>query len=322
MDYNLIKDNPVDIDVILQQLHRQIVKENIRDYIVILGDSVAYSGPGAANQSIGYYMQQMSGHKQHAIFNLAMPAMQTGDIYTMLLKMDQYHISSDKVIINLVYSGFARRESGPAIVFWLKNSLQQLDPASFEKMLPFMFGFQPVTAPTDKLKQYITENAALYRYRDFIKKGFKNAYNIGSPAYPANEPLGDNRPWYEKEGLSTLLHTPEYEKGFAPEAFNMSLDNPQIFFLEKIIDHQKNKKTLFFMAPVNDKLFADQVHAKGYVANRARVKAYFGDKPVLYIDLQGLIDNKLFTDHVHLTAAGYQQMAQTIWNQYQKGAEH
>src|SRR5664280_911434 len=90
MDYNLAKDNLESIDVILERISRQIQDENLHDYIIILGDSIAFSGPGNASQSIGHYMQEIADQAEPdqpvRIYNLSMPAMQSGDIFTMLLK--------------------------------------------------------------------------------------------------------------------------------------------------------------------------------------------------------------------------------------------
>ena len=99
IDYDLIKDRPSNIHLVLETIKRQIDRDNIEDYILIIGDSVAYSSPGKDNQSIGYYMEDQfkTTNKDIHVFNLSLPSNQTGDIYTILLMLDQYNISNVKI---------------------------------------------------------------------------------------------------------------------------------------------------------------------------------------------------------------------------------
>ena len=115
MNYDMVKNRTTNIDAVLEQVKLIIEKEHLKDYIVILGDSVAYSSPGSSNSSLAYYLNEMAKKegKHFLVLNLAMPAMQTGDIYTMLLKMKQHGISNDHVIINVTYAGFVKRAPSP-----------------------------------------------------------------------------------------------------------------------------------------------------------------------------------------------------------------
>ena len=54
-DYDLLKDNLNHIDTILSKLQKEIAK-NEREYIIILGDSVAFSGPGDSENSLGVHL--------------------------------------------------------------------------------------------------------------------------------------------------------------------------------------------------------------------------------------------------------------------------
>jgi len=327
MDYNLVKDNLYNIDVILDQISMQINEENLQDYIIILGDSIAFSGPGNAGQSIGCYMQQLAQKSTPSnparIYNLAMPAMQTGDIYTMLLKLDEHHISTENVIINVEYKGFIKRQPGPPIVFWLKDELKSLDKESFNwasanlKANNYKEQFDIQTA----VHRVLWDKVEIFRYSSFMKKGLINVGQQIRGAKPLDDSIGDARPWFEKEGLKEVLQRDEYQQEFSDQDFDMSINNPQIYFLEKIIDHQKNKQTLVFLAAANAKLMSDKVTAPGYVHNIQQIDNYFRNQPVRYLNVYGKIDSGLFSDHLHLTADGYRELAKMLWDNFEIGAK-
>lgn len=321
MNYTVVKDNTANIDVILDQIKRQIKSQGLEDYIVILGDSVAYSGPGPADQSIGAGLQEYYQEKGQvrAVFNLSMPAMQVGDIYTMLLKLDEHGICTDKLILNLIYAGFTERQPDPSVVFWLQKDLARLDPAGFKqvKLQLEANGSIPRVGLAQRLNSFMTQRLAIFRYKDFIKADLQERLGkwIG---WEAANVLGDPRPWYQKEGLKKLLDTPVYHKSFAVKPFDMSDGNPQIYFLDKILDHQRGKETLIFMAPLNAELMP-QVEEPGYQENLQRIKVYFADKPVKYIDFHGSIDQRLFSDHVHLIGPGYSLIAHRLGEEFTTG---
>lgn len=327
MDYSLVKDNLSNIDVILDQIDLQIKTEKLRNYIIILGDSIAYSGPGNASQSIGFYMQELARESSPAhpcrIFNLSMPAMQTGDIYTMLLKLDQHHISTDNVILNVEYSGFVARQPSPPSVFWLKKDLKSLDNESFNRVLVNLKAnnYKDQIDLESYVHQLVWNNVEMYRYSAFLKKGLKNVYRDAIGIGPIDDSIGDSRPWFEKEGLRQILQQQEYRLGFSSQAFDMSINNPQIYFLDKIIAHQKNKHTLVFLAAANETLTHDEVMAPGYIQNLRQIDHYFQMQSVGYLNLQGKINPNLFSDHLHLTAVGYWQLAQLLWNNFERGVK-
>ncbi len=322
MNYEVVKNNTANIDVILDQIERQIKKQDLKDYIIILGDSVAYSGPGPDSDSIGacleeYYLQK--GQKR-VVFNLAMPAMQVGDIYTMLLKLDEHGISTDRVILNLIYAGFSERKPDPSIVFWLQQDLARLDPVSFRHVKPQLEvnGSIPKVGLVKKLNYYITNRLAIFRYKDLIKTDLQQ--QLEEWTGKKIEEVGDRRPWYQKEGLKELLDTPVYQKAFAVKPFDMTSGNPQIYFLNKIIQHQQAKQTLVFLAPVNPKIM-DQVNDPGYKENLQRISNYFAQQKVQYLDFHGQIDQHLFSDHVHLIGSGYSFMARRLGEDFILGAK-
>lgn len=314
-DYSLVKDNLSLIDTILEKIKQEIDKENLEDYIIILGDSVAFSGPGDSEHSLGFYMEQMLVERDVRVFNLSMPAMQLGDVYTMLLKLDKYGISTDNLIFNLTYAGFVERNPDPPAVFWLKDDLKKLDKGSYEVVAENLalndYSQNQKKSWLTGLQNFIEEEVypriALFKYKDFLRKGVAEKVKG-----PASDALGDDRPWYEKEGLRSLLETPEYQKGFLPQPFDMSRANPQIFFCEKILEHQQGKNNLAFLAGTNEELMQVEVEKEGYQANLHLIDQYFATKDIKYLNLQGQIPQELFSDHVHLTGEGYAQLARII----------
>jgi hypothetical protein len=325
MDYNLVKDNLDSIDVILEQISRQIRQENVHDYVIILGDSIAYSGPGDASQSIGHYLQEMAAQssttKTVRFYNLAMPAMQTGDIYTMLLKLDQHHISTENLIINVDYKGFVKRQPGPPIVFWLKEDLQTLDRDSYNHLTPYLQSANQSTQVNvqAEVHRLLWEHLQMLRYSGFIKKGLIMTGRKMVGAKPLDDALGDARPWFEKVGLKEVLQQDEYQQEFADMDFDMSSNNPQIFCLDRIIAHQQGQHTLIFLAAANPELMSAKVSTPGYIYNLQQIDNYLAAQPLPFVDLNGKIDAALFSDHMHLTAAGYQELAKLLWNKFALG---
>jgi lysophospholipase L1-like esterase len=92
----------------------------------------------------------------------------------------------------------------------------------------------------------------------------------------------------------------------------------QIYFLNKIAAHQKGKQTLVFMAPVNPELLV-QVKEPAYQENLHRAAQYFSAQELQYVDFHGQIDQRFFTDHVHLTGEGYQLLARKLTENFVTG---
>ncbi|MEN6327468.1 MAG: hypothetical protein ABFD18_14850 [Syntrophomonas sp.] len=325
--YDFILNETSNLDVILEQIAAQIKREKLQDYVIILGDSVAYSGPGPSSQSLAYYMQDIARQKglpDLRVYNLAAPAMQTGDIYTMLLKLERHGISTDHLIINLIYAGFVKRQPDPPAVFWLQKDLQQLDPETYQTVLPQLQanGNKKEENLPDQVHNYLVSHLNIYRYRYFLRQDLTNHYYLACHMPLPSDALGDARPWTEKPELDKLLQQREYKKGFAVQAFDMSEKNPQIFFLSKIIARQKHKQTLVFLAGINDVLLKQQVSQPGYIKNLELIDHYFAGKGVSYLNLQGKIDDTFFSDHVHLTADGYRKLSGILLDNYLKSSGH
>lgn len=324
MDYSVVEKNQKAIDIYLESIQHQIKQEHLDDYIIILGDSVAYSGPGPSSQSIGAHLQALYLAQQGAhapqVFNLSFPAMQVGDIYTMLLKFDQYGISTDNVIINVLYAGFLPRHPGPPAVFWLKQDLRQLAPEAYQRVDDHLQanGYQVPRPFYGTLHDVIWQKVALFKYKDFLHREAKSQWVAWNQAEESNDAIGDDRPWYDKPELPELLQQEQYQRDFSDQKIDMSPANPQIFFLNKIIEHQQGKKTLIFLAGTNQELMKDRVSSPGYQTNLNRIDNFLSDQPVTYLNLQGVIPDQLFTDHVHLTGEGYRELARILGEKWMR----
>lgn len=322
MNYNLVKDNTDYIDFILGKISHKIKAEDLENYIIILGDSVAFSGPGPSSESIGYYMKEFAqkdmGKNAPVIFNLSLPAMQIGDIYTMLLKLDKYSISTDNIIFNVIYAGFVDRQPYPPAIFWLSKDYKELAPQSFEKISPKLAANNCTEKNNlvKKLHIFIEDNLSLYKYKDLLKISLIKHFHLLNKKEPTDDSLGDSRPWYEKQGLRELLQQSEYQKGFSDQPFDMTYNNPQIYFLNKIIEHQQGQHNLVFLAGTNEELMHDEVSSPGYKDNLSLIDQYFNNQDLSYINLQGEIDSDLFIDHIHLDSVGYKNLTEILWQNF------
>jgi hypothetical protein len=144
----------------------------------------------------------------------------------------------------------------------------------------------------------------IFKYKDTWQSYLESkvAQIKGIPPPPAPPPT---QPWYTKDFLPTLLQQPEYLRDYDDTPFVLDDSNPQVFFLNKIIEMQKGKDTIVFLSAVNDRLLPEQVDNPGYQENLAGIDRFFTDKNLIYLNTYPLIDNQLFSDHIHLTGDGY-----------------
>lgn len=305
--YEVFKEDPRTLDQALDVIARQIKAEKLTDYVIILGDSVGYSGPGGPTQSIGYYMEEISqtAGKPLRVFNLSAPAMQVGDFYVILLKLKERGIATNRVVINLLYGGFGIRAPYPAIAFWLADELRRLDPVSAERFAKHLAdnerGPKPVTLP-NLVDQYVTPHFALLAYRPVLQAQARALRASGQEVY-------DTRPWTAKPELPRILADPMYQNAFKPSPFVMSEQNPQVYFLDRIIDLLAGSQVLIYLTPTNQVLMQQNVAQPGYQENLARLEDWFRGKDVTYRNWEHALEDRLFADHVHLTPEGYQLLA-------------
>lgn len=322
VEFEILKDNPADIDCVLDLIKKTVDRAGISEYFIILGDSVAYSGPGGPEQSVSRYMNDIARERGlPPVFNLAVPAAQAGDFYTLLLKLEEKGISTDNVIINLIYGGFVKRDPRPPVVYWFYRDLERLDPETYEAVRLHLE--QARAAETGEKPRKINEKiqeflqyrvfpvVPVLKYRDFIRDAiFRKA---GVP-----RTTGDARPWYEKPYLPGLLKQAEYQRLFSPEPVVLDGTNPNVFFLKKIAERQRGKNLFVFMSPVNSELMKEEVSRPGYKQNLNEINAFMGqlarDYSFHYRDLSDAIPQELFSDHLHLVSGGYQRLAEILWD--------
>lgn len=333
MDYTLMLDNSNmhDVDSVLQQIKRDIDSNNRQDYIVILGDSILYGSPGNSDQPVNVFLQQKPGAP--VVYNLSFPAMQIGDFYALLLKLDKFGISTDKLLFNIRYASFIPRDPTPPAVFWLAEDLRKLDHAAYKHVLPQLTsaGFKTPDNPYEYFKRALHEDwlphLSLMRYKDYFRKHMYNFWlvNVRKQEIP-DDALDDSRAWYIKKewqesiGLNfdDLLHDPQLVASFTDEPFDLSDNNWDVYFLNKILAHQQGKKTWVVLSGTNHDLMKDSVQKPGYKTNLAAIDRMMASKPVTYVNLEGVIPGDYFSDHTHMTPEGNAMLADLLWPYLQK----
>ena len=235
IDYDLIKNKHENIGIALEQIGRVINEEELDDYIVLVGDSVMYSSPGTQEQSIGYYMEKIlqEDERNIGVFNLSIPSNQMGDIYAIMLMMDEYEISRDNVVINLLYQGFVGRNPYPAPVFWFTDVLEEKDFEAYSHCYDLEVMNEKISSDggkkiVDELKNSIFKKMSIMKYKDVMKAIFVKKFN-GISQTLANEGAS----WDTKDFLVGMLGEPTMYRIFSTKEFDMTEKNYQIYFLEK-----------------------------------------------------------------------------------------
>ena len=326
LNYDLVKNRPTNMEAVLEQVKLTIDREELREYAVLLGDSVAYSNPGQASESIASRLNEMWAAEGagYPVFNLAMPAMQTGDVYTMLLAMHRHGISSDRLILDVTYAGFIERDPEPPAVYWLAEQLKYLDSAAYEKIEPILPDYARISpvkitdfsAINRRFGTLLFENVNFLKYKDLWQSYFIRHYRQlrNQPEAPPTP----TQPWFTKGFLPELLQQPEYQRDFNDAPFVMADSNPQCYFLDKILELQQGKSTIIFLSGVNPALMEENINKPGYQENLAKIDEYFEDKDVIYLNTYYLIDDEMFSDHMHLTSDGYCFLARILLAQMEQ----
>jgi len=329
VNYDLIKDRSTNIEAVFKHIKKVIDREKPEDYIIILGDSVAYSNPGPSDKSIARYLNDKAAEagRRLQFFNLAVPAAQIGDIYALLLKMKQYGISNEHVIMDIAYAGFVMRNPDPPPVFWFQKQLQDMDPYSYNQVEKLLLankkgntGYNSlpglvkdrIAEVGGDLTHKLFESVSVLSYKDYIQSYLTGVYDSFRGR---TQPPQEVKPWYEKQPwLGDLLKEYEYQTGFSAAPFVMNETNPQVFFLNKILDIQRGKDTLIFLTALNYSLMKNNIDKPGFKENMIRIDNFFRGKQTGYINFNGSIDYNLFSDHVHFTPAGYDYLSGRLWD--------
>lgn len=323
IDYNIAKNNLKDIDTVLDRIKLYINKHDLEEYTVILGDSVLYGSPGDSDQAVNAFIQEKTGE---TVFNLAFPAMQLGDIYTMLLKLDKRGISTERLIFNVRYPSFTARNPDPPAVFWLKDDLRRLDSEVFAHVLPQLQinGYAPPGGKYQRLRFELKDHLNLFEpfaYKDYFKEGLLNLGRKAAGREIPSDALGDYRPWAEKEGFEEFVQSDTMKANYTDKPMDLTDKSYDVYFMNKIMEHQKNTKTMLVMTGSNYTLLKAYMDKPGYKSNAQALDRYLGSLPVQYVNLEGKIPDQLFTDHTHLTPEGYKAMADLLWQHYEQGGQ-
>lgn len=320
--YEYFKDNHASLDVVLRAIKEEIDRQDIDDYIILLGDSVAYSALSSPAESLTVYLEEAAGSR---VFCLAQPSMQIGDIYTVVLKLKEAGISTDHLVINLLYGGFVARTPYPPVVFWLEPDLRRLDPETYARIATHLAAarLDPALVPPKtadaRLDRLVSDR--LYprvmplAYRDFIRSSLLRLA-IGADLKPETF---DPRPWTEKAHLPALLEQDQYQQAFRDTPFVLDDTNPQVYILERLMAATTGKQVLLFLSPVNQPLMRANVRKPGYQENLRRIDVYFARKTegvlggLTYLNLEHAVPDRYFADHLHLTGAGHRLLAGMLW---------
>lgn len=332
IDYNITQLNAERFELPIERIKNEIKHDHLKDYVIIIGDSVLYGSPGSSDHAINAFMEELAqkslAQAQMRFFNLAYPSMMAGDIYTLLLKLDKAGISTNRIMINFRYASFIARDTVPPIrsVFWLMRDLNSLDPAAYQYGLPQMTqpgsGYKEPKFFYAKFKDVLYHDVLpainLYSYKDTIVHLLQRAKLklLGQKLPDDRIKYGDLRPWTEKPDLMKYVQGDVIKRSYSDAPFNMTESNPDIYFVNQIIKHQAGKETLVVLNGANQTLLKEYVGKPGYQANLKVLDAFFQQKLVTYVNLEGKISDALFTDHTHFIAEGYKTMAELLWHYY------
>ena len=311
--YDVIKNNQYDIETTIKEIKKIIDREKLKDYVIFLGDSVGYGTPCPPENSISSCMNQIAAKEGSPlrVFNLSVPSMMFGDFFIMIKLLEEYGVSTKNLIIDFCYWDF--RIKTP--VFWLKHYFQDMDPENYKTMMTNVKKPNLWNTAKDEIIHKATTGIAMLEYREYVIYSMKNRLNIA---------FGDNvaviKPWYTKDFLPAEMKKDENSWYYTDKPFDMDeADNPQVYFLNKIIEVQKGRNTIIFMAAMNDKLLQEGTSKPGYIENMKKIDKAFGNKAVKYVNYNKKIDYNLFSDHVHLIPAGYKALAEDLWKRINEG---
>lgn len=307
VDFETVKgDVALGMHRAIELIAREVRQNPDLDYVILLGDSIAYSGPGAPTQTIAYYLEEWGGAQGRPwrVYNLGEPAMKAGDFYALLLLLAEHGIPLKRIALNLTYFQFFPHPPGESWVRWMGDDLRRLDPVAWQEA----HGFEnPRPTLGQRLASTFLQRLALYRYRDLLRTRLLAATRLQE-----RQEILDLRPWTEKPHLSALMKEPIYQRYVDPTPFRMDQSNPAAVLMQRFLARARDSQLLVFFSPVNQGLLAPWVNDPGYRANLARIDAFFAPEGARYVDWERGFPSALFTDHVHLTPAGYRLLAQRI----------
>ena len=309
LKYAVFKDNVNTLEPAIWKLSRQIRREGLKDYVVLLGDSVLFSTPVDEYASMGPLLEKAARADGYAtrVFNLALPSEYPGDIHAILQLLDRYGISRDHVVINFNYFEFVADASATG-VFWLRHQLRDVDPASYEKVYRSAVPTPPAEAVKKGIAHWLDRRVWVFPMKDYLRNRLMAAT---VPGY--RDTLGDTRPWFEKETLPEELQKKENRWYFSDKPMVLDESRAAVHHVNHIADLQAGKGTLVLLPAYNRDLLPKETSSPGYIDNRKRLLAYLSGKPFDVLDLDGRIDCRLHADFVHFTPEGYKELAGIVW---------
>lgn len=311
IDYELIKNNiTVGLDATVRHIANDIRTNKPHDYVIILGDSVAYAGPGGPTQSLGYYLEEWGRENGHPfrVYNLGIPGGRSGDIYTVLRMLEAEKVPLKRVVIDLVYAEFTARTPDEPSAFWLTRKLRRIDHETWTTLREDQtWKYQDQSGVARDIEELLFGSFAPTKYRSIIREQVARTLSTST-----TQEVKDMRPWDQKTNLPTLIEDPVYRRFYDPTPFDMTTANRQMIVFERLVDRLQGAETLFFFSPVNQGLLAEHVANPGYQANVKRVDGWFAEKNVDYANWEQALPSDLFADHVHLLPEGYRQLAALI----------
>jgi hypothetical protein len=307
VDYESVKGNmTTGLHLAIDRIAAEIKENPEQEYVVLLGDSVTYSGPGGPDQSIGYYLEQWSQAQGRPlkVYNLAEPGMMAGDIYTVLLMLQEKQVPLKRVAINLISAGFAPHGPNQPWFAWLGEELRRLDRTAWAKA-----GGQESLRPdwTKRFRQTILSPLSLWQYRDVLR-----THLLGGLGLVATSEVTDVRPWTEKPTLKDLMRQPLYQSVVYQKPFDMTEANPNIYLWNRMLERLQGADVLVWFSPVNQGLMGEWTQTPGYQANVKQIDAFFANKPIRYVNWESRMPDQYFTDHLHMVPAGYQKLAEWL----------
>ncbi len=313
INYDVFKDNVYSIELAVKSIKKIVIRENIKNYYICVGDSVGYGTPCPPDKTISSNLNAISKKegKDIRFFNLALPSTMFGDFYTILLLLQKYGVSTDNVILNFSYWEINAKTP----TYWFNHYLKELDSNSYKEMV------DSGAIKEDSLWKNI--KAEIYHFAN------KNIGIIGSSGYVTNKIksttnnlLKESKPvlsvWSSKADLKNTMSKPENSWYFSDKKFNLTETGIQIYFINKILELQKDKNIIFVLNASNNQLLKDQTSKQGYKDNIDSIEKLFNDKNAKFINYNNKVDYKLFSDHVHLLPEGYFFIAQDLWNKIDK----
>ena len=313
LNYDVFKDNVYSIDATVKAIKSTIEKDKLENYIIFVGDSVGYGTPCPPDKTISAYMNEIAKreHSKMRVFNICIPSTMLGDFYTVIKLLNSYDISTQNLILNFSYWEMSAK--GPT--YWFKHYLKDLDYESYQAMIK---GGHIKEASIwqnmkDEIYHFSNKNISMIGYSGFITNKIKTE---------TNTLLGQDsavlKVWSLKPSLKKTIEIPENRWYFSDKPFNLGESSPQIYFLNKIAEVQKDKNTIYFMNAMNDELLAGATEKEGFKNNVKGIRKCFEERGLNFIDYNKKVNYDYFSDHVHLLPVGYEFLAEDLWIRIQK----